>query len=409
MLQISSAASSGNVTWATGLSLPVGQGVTYGAGLYRVRTAHTAGATFDAFKFDIIKPTSILEGVELLATGHSFVQGYYESVATVAATTWPYPAEIARRLGMNLTNWGGSGKRIGYVLAEMIDSQYGRTPVPVSKTGVVMVDIAKNDENSQSATCIASWKNVMRNITHFVRQGVRTDDTAGSVTLSGAGWAAKTGNPNGLFMLGTNFRRTTALTDYVEVAFTGTEVNLWIGAFDSATKTGGDVKITVDGVDTTTFSTVDLYKPTPPGDGVNLGYAPHCVAVRGLSSGAHTVRLTNMTSGAEFYYDHWGQPSSTPPLVVYVKEPASVSPSSLNESTVAAYNTAIDQLVTEFATGTVVSSDCSTAGGFDSATMLQTTSGIHPNAKGNQFMATQIIKTLTNAMQETYTTGIHIR
>jgi len=389
--------------WQTGVALGVGAVVSFGAGVYRTTTAHTPGALFDANNFSILIPTSILEGVDLLVLGHSYPAGYIASTLQ-SVVTFGYGSRVARQLGMNLTSWAVSGRRLPYVFAGAMDAQYQTgAPIATTRSGVVIIDVVKNDESGTSAARKASWKNLLKNLTYFIQEDARVDDTAASVTLSGT-WTAQTGNPNGLIMLGTNFRKTTTLNDYVEVAFTGTGVNLWIGAFYASLKTGGDVKVTVDGVDTTTFSTAGLYDGTS--DSLVRGYHAHCVPIRGLSSGAHTVRLTNMTASAEFYYDHWAVPAVNPTLVCYIREPQSTPPASGTAATADAYNVLIDQVVAEFASGRVISADCRTD--FDPATMMQP-DGNHPNQKGQIFMTEKIVQALTNAMQEQYLLGIHAR
>lgn len=293
-------------------------------------TIYVASGGSTAVSGDVLVADA-LEGVPVTGYGTSIMNGWVG--ASYPGSRVPpsakYLERFARRIGTPITrtastiptegtlNAGRVGNTTSYMAKQIMDTNFGSDIAwKTTDTGLVVFDSAANDAGAFYTTDYETQRagafgRIMRTLVLYIQLGARYADTDGSVTYNGT-WTAQTG-ANGRGFNSSTLHQTTTLNSYLEVACTGPSVDLFIGGMDPAPEfatpiLGGNVEVKVDGAVNQTVDTTELCKAAD----ADTAYGQHCISLRGLGSGSHTIRLTNKTSGGNLIFGCWGYPSANP-------------------------------------------------------------------------------------------------
>lgn len=203
---------------------------------------------------------------------------------------------VARAGNFTLTN----ASEAGHETVDVYTAILGAITVPTTY-GYHLINAGFNDvrrfgNNSLVGKAAANYLKAM---VSYLRLGQITDSLDAAITYSGT-WTT--------FELpcayGGSLRYTSELNATATFNFSGDCVT--IGAF-YLVSSGGTMEIKVDGV--TKFTKV------MDSEAVN-GYAAAPIELTGLGAGAHSCVVKCTTSSGNIYFDYFGIPSSTPPIII---------------------------------------------------------------------------------------------
>lgn len=319
----------------------------------------------------------VVEGAPLRVYGSSYVYGTgsYDNVHG-------YVTRLRDRLDMVLQNGGAGGARMTDAAGRMMDSAYG-FPWVINSTGVLGVDCVTNDayESSIGGGTIAfenSFKNGLRTCLAWSRLADFKGYTDGSVAYTGT-WTTLPV----LGMPGSACKYTATQNDYVECTVSGANIDLFILAPDSTIYTSGTMEVRVDGALNTSFVTTTQHKTA---GALGQVFVAVTIPLRGIGTGAHTIRITNTTLNAHLWFVGWGIPATNPPTALVMKAPPLATPYTAANPSILTFNGYIDTVLaaSPYNDGTAIVVDG--ARGWDSATMTHS-DGLHPNDRGYAHLA----------------------
>jgi hypothetical protein len=327
-----------------------------------------------------------LELVDYWAYGHSYPQGYGLSAAGQA-----YPARVGKRISANTTTNKGVGGvfmpgAFHYLLGW--SSSGAGTWTPGTKA-LVSLDATINEviqaNPANSAQDITGYTNALTSSLRYLsaRQMIPYSDA--SVTLGGGTWTTTT--PTGLTTAIKKFTGTGGTITITGV--TDTEIGLLLIGFLSI---GSTVTVTVGGTTYATLNTAGVAEYT---GAIANNYQWNLFRVTGMPAGTKTIVCTITGGTADTYFGAYTLPGTTPPSIVYVRDPQLASytggggtyTKTQGDAQLAALHAAADTVLAsaEFS-GRVVVADPGPS--FTSA-MFQA-DGVHPNGQGARVIADKI-------------------
>lgn len=336
------------------------------------------------------KNTGIFEMVPAVISGHS-----WQASPTPARFRWWERVASRYRMGTT-TNLSSSGHTAGD-LAMFTLGGFGAWTI--RQKSVFMWCCLINDITLLEGAAGAA---AQRGYSHAVRAMLSRVTANGVVAANttqfaySANWASvAVTNPvnmttppqaNTVAATGGAYFRTTTVGSTVDIAFSGSDVDL---VFIARAAGAGLITITNGG---TTLGTLNLTAATGQD-------TPAIYRVRGLGAGSHTVRAT-LTSGASMTVDSYNIPSTKPTTMLLLAETditGGVLPSGSAfasfQAAQAAYRALLAAVAAEFPTALYL--DLSQEPGFVSAQMLDV-DGKHPNDRGAAWIADRVTNYLTN-------------
>lgn len=355
-----------------------------GARLTALSDANLA-STIGSVGADLFGPLfSPLEGVEMWATGHSWID------PTIVNSKVRFNEKIANRLSMGtITNRGLGGRTIEDMAFAALSSSVGWV-ARTKALGLVMCTLNDNTLYQGSAASFRgyshAWRALLARMTAnavipatsraFVFKTIAnwTRQAAALVTTAGAGNGSTSGE-----------RWTTSTVgEYFEFNVTGDKATVIMVARAAG---AGLVTFTVGG---TTVGTIDL-TATVAQDG------PAAAVLTGLGSGTHLVRGT-LTSGVSMTVDSLIIPHTTPAPILVLGEPPvtpAVGDSGSYLTNLTAYKAALALVVAEFPSAIWL--DLALETGW-SIPLMVTSDGKHPNDAGTAWIAAAAIRALMGSL-----------
>jgi hypothetical protein len=345
---------------------------------------------------------SAFEGLNGYHYAHSFgtVVGSGTS-ANVSSTASLYSQRLLKRLMMNSMTQRATA---GYWANDVTTSAYvGSTIWTPNTRGLVLWDTTENDLISDGGTTqgIRGYKNAVRAFLWILFAGTRIEHTDSSFTFPTGSWALESAAAE---LSGGTANLSFSNGAVAQITYTGTDAILFlIGRQDgdtvnSTVANGGNAEIKVDGVTVATQSLSQQFvKPSGP---TTRARGPIAIPLLGMTSGAHTITVTNIgASGTALSVDCIAPLASTPPEVLMYRQPYFPSGQYVNFSSAAgvdAFNVALEQVVAEFTALNKPVRTVHIEDGFDPVTMFSSTQSRHPNDLGSKFYADKAINALSS-------------
>lgn len=310
-----------------------------------------------------------LEGVVNYAYGHSYIATTSNNTGSGAAGN--FNTRLAARKAMTFTNRATSGIRLIHapasasLIRNVLSGSVAWTP---NTRGLVTFCCTVNDVAAYgtSAAHLRSYEHALRTFLAVTRSKAKVA-AASAAWVYSANWTSNATSA----LTSTNRFETTTTGSYAETNVTGASVDLLLTLRSTA---NGSYTITSDGV---TVATVTSMNTT-----MGIDYGAAVIALSGLGSGTHTIRIT-LTSGTWLGVDAAFIPSESPTPTVMVGEgaPTAGGYTSLGSS----WLPILSSVTAEFSHALYV-----TPSGWDGATMLRE-DGLHPNDKGASYLATAVL------------------
>lgn len=323
-------------------------------------------------------------------TGHSWF-----AVDTNATPGARVHQRLARRVGSSgtPTNRAQSGRTIGDIATATLSGSNGWTPRTRAFAIAVCTinDITLFDGSAASRRGFAhAWRTLLAQLTANAAVAANTTSFVYSANWTAETVAVSTAQAAATNSTGGSRFTTSTVGSYFEFTVSGAAVDVFLVA-----RAAGAGLCTFS-VGSTTVGTLDLTATTAQD-------TPAVAKLRGLGSGAHTVRGT-LTSGASLTVDSIRVPASSPTIGLILGEPP-VIPTGTDHATyladLAVFKADLAEIVAEYPT--FVYADLNQPG-WDSS--MLTDDGKHPNDKGCAWIASRAHQALVDA--PAWSTGLHV-
>jgi hypothetical protein len=342
----------------------------------------------------------VFEGLPLFGYGHSFMAGNAGSHSTNAK----YIDRINRRHGFgSLSNRGIAAQEAAQTMVDVIGNGFGAAAWAPGTKGVVVLDMAINNIRlyGSDANGIAAFKDSLTAAIRVLRSSVRRAENHASLTYMGVWTVSNDGN-----LLDSAAKYSGTAGNKVDIAVSGSTEYTILSDRLKQGLAAGIIQVAVDGgapIEASCGGGLPASSPT-------LSWHVFGVTVSGLSTGAHTITVTKKAGDANnVYVDGWCDLSTTPPLVVVLKDPVLNTWTGIgapynngSDAAQALYATAIDDVVALFPATEVIAA---TPVGWDKTTMISSDT-VHPNDKGMAAIAAGLDAAL--ATITAYRNGLHV-
>ncbi len=338
-----------------------------------------------------------LECMTMAVFAHSYYTGY-------GCSPNASPADrVAKRLGLAApVSRATSGERLMQQWGRMVT---GSTPWTVGSRGIVLIQDMINDVRifGNSAAAVTGYLNTLKAMLYYVSAATKVESSDATFAYTGS-WATLTNS----YLSGGSSRYTLTSGDYVDVTFSGDAATFICYGFAPAI-TAGTIEVSLRPTGTVLATVNPNSGCADDQTGNDIDFAPLPIAVSGLGSGSHTVRIKQTSTGI-MHVDCVLLPSTTPPKVIVVKDPKSTNWTYYGSPAAGGYNNGSDAGRTAFAAAVDTAVALfSNAAAIDLETWdssLFQADGTHPTDKGMAHIA-DLIEAQLRTFGATWANGLN--